>query len=139
MTSDALARLRAIAAFAACSDDELRHIDSLLSETKIPAGRTIMTEGHAGLEFIIIQDGEALITQGGREIAVVGPGSWVGEMALIDESLGTRTATVTAKTPITALVMNAGEFTSLLRESPAMRETILRTRALRNHPSGKKA
>lgn len=130
--------LRAIDAFSECSTEELARIDSLMTPARIPAGRIIMTEGRPGLEFVAIQEGTATVTRAGRTLGVLGPGDIVGEMALIDEQLQARTATVTADTDITALVMNAGEFTSLLRESPSVRDKILRTKALRNHPSGKR-
>ena len=131
--------LRALEAFAECSDDELERIDSLVTETRIPAGRVIMTEGKPGLEFVVLQEGTATITREGNELGTVGPGAIVGEMALLDPELGPRSATVTAASDIRALVLNAGEFTSLLRESPTMREKILRTKAMRTHPAGKKS
>ena len=134
-----LEALRSIAVFAECTIEELARIDSLLTEARIPAGRTIMTEGKPGLEFVIIQDGSAAVTRDGKQLGDVGAGDIVGEMALLDEQLHPRSATVTATTDIRALIMNAGEFTSLLRESPTVREKILRTKSVRDHPAGKKA
>lgn len=136
--SNRLDELRAIDAFSECTDEELARIDSLVTEASIPAGRTIMTEGKPGLEFIAIRQGTALVTRDGARLGELGPGDIVGEMALLDEELHPRSATVTAQSDMRVLVMNAGEFTSLLRESPSVREKVLRTKAVRNHPAGKR-
>ena len=136
---DRFAHLRKAEAFEGCTDDELERIDSLLAETTVPAGRVLMKENAPGFQFVVIHEGTATVSRGGKEVATVGPGSFLGEMALLDEDLQTRTATVTAETDMRIYVMNAGEFTSLLREVPSMREKILRTKAIRNHPAGKGA
>ena len=51
-----------------------------------------------------------------RIIAQLGPGDCVGELALLDH--GPRTATVTAATPLTVLVLGPREFSGLLDEVP---------------------
>ena len=134
-----LDKLRSIETFAECTDEELARIDSLLAETNVSAGRTLMAEGKPGLEFMVITEGTATVTRDGQTLGTVGPGDIVGEMALIDEELRARAATVTADTDMRVYVMNAGEFTSLLREVPAVRQKIMRTKAIRNHPAGRKA
>jgi len=130
--------LRALEAFAECTDEELKRIDSLLSETSISEGRVMMREGETGLEFIVILEGRATVTRSGSELATLGPGDFVGEMALLSDEIQPRSATVTAATPMRVYVMNAGEFSALLNEVPTMREKIQRTKAVRNHPAGKK-
>ena len=65
-----------------------------------------------------------VITRAGAELARRGPGSIVGEMALIDQ--GPRTATVTAATPVSAYVLNRGEFASLLADAPDVAEKVTR-------------
>ena len=83
-----------------------------------------MREGEIGLEAFVIESGEAVVSRDGAELARRGPGTIVGEMALIEH--GPRTATVTAATPLTAYVLNRGEFSSLLVDAPDVAAKITR-------------
>ncbi len=65
-----------------------------------------MHEDARGDEFMILLEGQAVVTQGGRQIATLGRGDLVGEMALLqDQGRGRRNATVTA---LTDIVLYAG-------------------------------
>lgn len=57
-------------------------------------GGCVMWEGEAGDRFYVVRTGELRLTAGGRDVAVVGPGGFVGEIALLRDV--PRTATVTA-------------------------------------------
>ena len=63
------------------------------------------------------------MTRGDEEIARLGPGAVVGEMAVL--SGVPRTASVTAVTDIVAEVLNRREFVSLLDQEPAVMKNIL--------------
>jgi CRP/FNR family transcriptional regulator, cyclic AMP receptor protein len=116
MTKPWIERLHGIELFSQCTDKELEQIDALMTEVRIPEGKVLMREGDIGLEAFVIQSGEAVVSRDGAELARRGPGTIVGEMALIEH--GPRTATVTAATPLTAYVLNRGEFSSLLADAP---------------------
>ncbi len=63
-----------------------------MKERSFPAGRDIVVEGHTGVGFFVITEGEAVVSIGGDPIRTLGPGDYFGEMALIHGE--TRTATV---------------------------------------------
>ena len=115
--------LRKVEVLAECTDDELRAIDSLITEVTVPTGKVLVREGEPGLEFMIVVEGTAGVTRDGQEIAEIGPGSFIGEMALLDKA--PRSATVTATSDLDLFVLTIGEFFSLLRESPAAQEKII--------------
>lgn len=117
-----LRRLRELSLFRDFDDDELGQIDGLMTEIDIEPGEHLTREGEVGREFVIIHEGFARVTKGGEEVAVVGPGSFVGEIALLDGTK--RTATVTAITPLVAHVLGVVEFEGLLDAAPALREKI---------------
>jgi CRP/FNR family transcriptional regulator, cyclic AMP receptor protein len=117
-------RLHEIDLFSQCTDKELEQIDALMTEVRLPAGRVLMREGEIGLEAFVVESGEAVVTRAGAELARRGPGTIVGEMALIDGS--PRSATVTTATPVTAYVLNLGEFASLLADAPDVAAKITR-------------
>jgi CRP/FNR family cyclic AMP-dependent transcriptional regulator len=109
-----IAVLRAVPALWACRDDELARVATLVDEVEVEAGRVLMREGAAAGETYLIVEGEATVALRDRVIATIGPGQFVGEMAMLDH--GPRSATVTATTPMRLLVFGRREFASLLNE-----------------------
>jgi len=91
----------------------------------VDAGTVLIQEGRFGMEFLIIADGHATVEIGGRVVATLGRGDFVGEMSLLGR--GPRSATVRAATPLTFYVANASEFSALLDATPSVRERIVRT------------
>jgi CRP-like cAMP-binding protein len=83
-----------------------------------------MRQGDVALECFIVESGDVVVSRDGQELARRGPGTIVGEMALVDH--GPRTATVTAATPVTAYVLSRGEFSSLLVDAPDIAAKITR-------------
>ena len=120
--------------FEDCSRRELAKVDSLLTMVTIPAGHVLIREGRIGSEFLIIASGQADVTKasdyGVSKVAELSDGEFVGEIALLQGV--PRTATVTAKTDLTAYVSNAAEFREILRSAPAAAERITRTSSLRS-------
>ncbi|HTR71023.1 MAG TPA: cyclic nucleotide-binding domain-containing protein [Mycobacteriales bacterium] len=105
--------LRKLPVFANLHKKELEQADSLLTPVTFKAGDMLCVEGNFGLQVFIMITGTAKVTKHGEDIATVGPGDLVGEMALLDMS--ERSASVTALEPVTALVASAHEFASLRR------------------------
>jgi CRP/FNR family cyclic AMP-dependent transcriptional regulator len=95
-----------------------KHIDTLsrtFTDRTFDAGHDITSEGAGGVGFFIIGDGEAVVSVGGEERRTLGPGDYFGEVALIDE--GSRSATITAKTEVTAYGLTPWQFRPLVEEN----------------------
>ena len=88
-----------------------------------------MREGDQGAEFFVVVAGSATVTRRGRKVATVGPGSFFGELALLDQ--GPRAATVTAGTYMQLLVLSSGAFSAILYDMPSVSRGILRGMAKR--------
>ena len=86
-------------------------------------GRVLTTQGKPGREFIIIEDGTARVEIDGTTVAHLGPGDFLGELALITGD--PRNATVTATSPMVLRVLNGREFNDLLDESPQVTRKIM--------------
>jgi MFS family permease len=92
--SHELELLRSIDIFRPLRGPVLERLARRLREVDVPVGRTFIREGEPGERFYAIVDGEVLVTAGGREIARLGPGGYVGEIALLRDV--PRQASVTA-------------------------------------------
>ena len=64
--------------------------------TKVKAGETIMAEGEAADEIVLVLDGMVEVEAGGTALAKLGPGAVLGERSSLEQ--GRRTATVRALT-----------------------------------------
>ena len=102
--------LRGVTLFSSCSGRELEKIASLTTEYAAQVGQVLTEEGAAGLEFVVIE-GEAVASRRGVFPASLGPGSFFGELALLDG--GPRVATVVAETDMKVLLLSRAEFKNL--------------------------
>ena len=126
-------RMKSVPFFSGMSKSELAAIAQQTDEVDVPAGKVLAREGDFGDEFFMIDAGTAEVTRGGEAIAELGAGDFFGEMALLEEDR--RTATVTAKTPMSLIVMTRSNFRSLDRAQPAVHATVAKAIAERHAPT----
>ena len=115
--------------FQGFSDDELRRVVELGHEVDVPAGAVLVDQGDPGTSCYVILSGVAGVYVRGEYVASSGPGSMVGEIALIDHR--PRTATVVADSDLELLQFDSAAFRTLLDEMPKASErvmTLLRAR-----------
>ena len=105
-------------------EDILRVVD-LTDEVQLPAGSVVVDQGDPGTDCFVILDGTASVYVRGDHVASSGPGSRVGEMALVDHR--PRTATVVADTDLDMLRFDSAAFRKLLDEMPKASERIMTT------------
>ena len=138
-SSPRLERLHGLSLFVNLTAGELRIVDGLLHERSYLPGEVIFDEGEEGQAIYIIASGEVLITlpnhangrsaaqPGGSEpggahplrrqgdtgrVAQLGPGTFFGELALLDNS--PRSAQARAVTPCQLIIFFRDDFVSLL-------------------------
>ena len=109
--------------FSTCNKRELARIASLVDEVEAPKGKVLVRQGDTGEECFVIAEGRAKATMRGRGSAVLRPGSFFGEMALLDQ--GPRSATVTAETDMHLLVLGSRQFSALINEVPTVAVRIM--------------
>lgn len=124
-----LAMLAKVPLLAGLGQKDLVQVGSLCDEVDLPAGHVLMREGATGNEFYVIVDGRVDVTRDGQSLRTLGPGDFLGEIALVDR--GPRTATATAANAVRALVVGAREFHSLLDAHPSIRAAVLTSLAQR--------
>jgi CRP/FNR family transcriptional regulator, cyclic AMP receptor protein len=117
-TKSVTADLAKVPLFADCSKRDLELIARVAKDVSHPAGTVIAREGEPGVGLFIILDGTAEVSIGGVKKTTLGPGSFFGEIALLDG--GPRTATVTAVTDLKLLGLTEWVFRGLMMEHPAI-------------------
>jgi CRP/FNR family cyclic AMP-dependent transcriptional regulator len=110
--------------FEGLSKKELAELARVTEDLKIDSGTVLCREGKIGREFFVIVDGDAEITKGGKKIAALGGGDFVGEIALLTTT--TRTATVTATTPLRCFILTQADFRHVLDENPGVQLKVMK-------------
>jgi CRP-like cAMP-binding protein len=115
--------LKKVPLFAGCTKGELQQLAKTADELDLREGTVLTREGRPGREFFVLVDGTARVTRNGRKLADLGPGDWLGEIALITNS--PRTATVTATSPLDVLVITDRRFHQLVETMPSIAMKVL--------------
>ena len=115
--------LKKVPLFAGCSKNELRQLAKIADELDLREGTVLTREGRPGREFFVLIDGTAEVRKKSKKIADLGPGDWLGEIALITDS--PRTATVTATSPLDVLVITDRRFRSVVETMPSIALKVL--------------
>ena len=98
------ARVKAIPIFSTLDDEALLTIATFAGEHSVPAGKRLLNEGDYAYEFMAIEEGEAEVVRGDERLAVLGPGQFFGEMALLEKTV--RMASVIALTPMRLITVS---------------------------------
>jgi CRP-like cAMP-binding protein len=115
--------LKRVPLFERCSKRELAEIAALADELDLPAARDLTRQGSGGYEFIVLVEGEADVLRGVRKVNELGPGDFIGEIALITGE--PRTATVKTRGPSRVLVITASGFRTLMNDVPSIKDKVL--------------
>lgn len=107
----------------------LREIARVASVRDFYDGADVVREGHKAANCFVIVEGSAAVTKNGKEVAVLGPGDVIGEMAIFDDV--PRTATVVAQGELTALHLSRSELLEFLGNHPQVALKLLEVMAQR--------
>lgn len=122
MADPKLDLLRRVPLFTQCKAEPLDLISRLADEVDVADGYTLMRQGDIAHEFFMIIDGKVRIERDGKTIKTLGPGEYLGEVALLSES--PRTATAVTEGPTKLMVITHQGFNSLIDSHPAIRAAI---------------
>jgi CRP-like cAMP-binding protein len=115
-----------------CSKRELQQIAQIADEIDLREGKEMTRQGERGREFFVLLEGDADVIKDGRSINRLGSGDFFGEIALVSDT--PRTATVTATSPVRALVITDRSFRRLMADQPEIQSKVLAALAARLAP-----
>ncbi len=117
LSDQALDVLRRTSLFAGFSEEQLEVVPKVALPKTFAPGATIVTEGEEGAQSLwLIVEGEVEIRVGGELLRVDGPGTHVGEMALLTDA--PRSADVVARSETTALQLKRSHLHGLIHSNP---------------------
>ena len=100
--------LRSVSFLADASDAELAELAPHVDEVGVDAGRVLTQLGDAGRQAFVVVEGWASVTVAGFQVGALGPGEFIGELAMLTGE--PRTATVVATTPMRLLAVGPSAF-----------------------------
>jgi MFS family permease len=100
--------LRGVSILALLPEPTLERLARALVRVEAAPGDVVIREGDHGDRFYVIESGTVEVTKAGRHVASLGPGDFVGEIALLRDI--PRVATVTATSPAVLQALDRAHF-----------------------------
>lgn len=124
-------RLHAAPLFSNCDKKELERLAAAIDTIDVAAGKTLIRQGSVTHEAFVIERGEADVSIDGDHVATIPAGEMIGEIGLLTRLPAS--ATVTAKTDMTVLVIPHQRFESVAEDTPGLGMAIAKELAQRLH------
>ena len=119
-----LARLNRLEAL---DDRDLETVVRAGRHVHLPANWALIWEKTPADKAYLIVDGQVSVRKDGQEVARLGPGDVIGEMAIVNHKL--RSASVVSLTPLEVIHYTSEALEQLLEEVPAFGDAIRGTTA----------
>jgi HEAT repeat protein len=117
--------LRKVPLFEALPPQELEPIAAVAQEEDFSEGELLAVRGEPGDTLYVIIDGQVQVVGADeRELAVRGPGDFIGEMAVISSK--PRAASLLATSDVRVLELHKPAFEAILRERPETALAVMR-------------
>ena len=135
-----VALLRGLAPFALLPTPELEALALRLQRRECATGAVVVRQGEPGTTFFVIDSGSLAVAVDDLEVATLGPGDSFGEIALLRD--GTRTATLTVRTPAVLWALEGSRFVETLGaedgQARAAADQVVRTLLQRAAPDDRR-
>jgi CRP-like cAMP-binding protein len=128
MSTITMHRIEGLELFEGCGRSQLKMVDQLGAAVTVAAGRVLCTEGKRGSQFFLLLHGLVQVQNSCGRLALLHPGAWFGETALIYKSR--QLASVTTVLESMVIVFDRREFDELRQVTPQIRERLDATAAL---------
>jgi CRP-like cAMP-binding protein len=105
--------LKGVEMFQGVPDSTLERLERMARERNYKEGDDIMSQDQQGVGIFVLLEGEAEVVRDGKSLATLGPGTFFGEMALLDGYR--RSGTVRAKQATRCLAIPRSDFIAELK------------------------
>ena len=121
--TDEIEHLRSIPIFAGVGDEDLVRVAEVLLPFEVEAGHVLAEPNQPGSGFFVISEGTVEVELPGGKKVSLGPGEFVGELAILADV--DRIARVRATSPVRGYAISRQAFASLLQQEPAIAVAML--------------
>jgi CRP-like cAMP-binding protein len=122
--------LGSMTTFEGCSQEDLQLLgDAVEGRRLVKTGEALCTEGDDADRWWVVVAGRASVIANGKSVGSIGEYEAVGELALFDDQ--PRSATITATEDLDVLVFDKANFVEVIRSSPSLAVTMLKSAARR--------
>jgi hypothetical protein len=121
---DTILFLKDVSLFAALTNPQLTEVARLAESAELARGKPLFMAGDTVDYFYIVRAGMLRVIKGGTEVARIGPGEPVGEMAVLAGI--ERTATIEAVENTRFLRFDAEDFLALIETYPEIGRALMR-------------
>lgn len=126
--------LRRVPMFRNIATSELVALEAITQEIRVEANQSICRQGQVGNDLFFIKEGAVAVMRDGEEIAVIGEGEMVGELAVFDAR--PRSADIIAKSDGWLLRIARDDLHRLLQNHSELSIALLRALASRLRDAG---
>jgi len=92
----------------------LQRLLDVMKKKVYEKGATIIKKDDTGEEFFLLQEGNAVASVDGKTVKEYAPGSYFGELALLEENSRRKADVVAMSTPTVVAIIDAESFKNLL-------------------------
>ena len=124
LTVEKVALLASVEMFARVPSVVLASLAGVMVERQVAAGDVVMGLGEPGDTLFVVADGSLRAHAGDRTLVTIGPGSVIGELAVLDPA--PRAASVTAEEDSLLLVLSKDDFDLVMTDHPELSEGVIR-------------
>jgi ATP/ADP translocase/HEAT repeat protein len=128
-TVEKILYLQGVPLFSGVTGNELMPLAMRAQVLRLGPGDVVFREGDPGDSLFVVFHGQIALRTGGRELAVLGEGDVVGEMAILDEA--PRMVTATAVGEADVLRVSAEDFRSALQDTAEFANGVISVLAKR--------
>ncbi len=118
MAQPSVALIRGIPLFSDLDDKDATQLSADFIERTFKAGQDIAKAGEGGLNFFVVESGEAAVFVGDTQVRTLAPGDSFGEVALVDKT--PRSATVRAETDMRVWGLPVWSFRPFVETRPTV-------------------
>ena len=112
-----------VALFEGFDEAQLEQVAELGERVEAEVGAQLTDQGRYGDTCYVIVEGTANVIMNGEFVTSVGPGSMIGEMAILEHR--PRTAAVLAETEMVLVSFDLKSFQELLNANPTAKERVM--------------
>jgi CRP-like cAMP-binding protein len=122
--------LGSLTTFEGCRQEDLQMLaDAVEGRSLVETGDALCTEGDDADRWWVVISGRAEVIANDKSVGSIGEYEAVGELALFDDQ--PRSATIKATEDLDVLVFEKANFVEVVRSSPALAVTLLKSAARR--------